>query len=81
MKKSTKECTEIVDQTLSEITDIVARGGSVNLTGFGKFEPRERAARKGRNPKTGEELDIAAMTVPGFTPGKQFKEAVKAASK
>ncbi len=42
---------------------------------------RERAARKGRNPKTGEELDIAAMTVPGFTPGKQFKEAVKAASK
>ncbi len=40
MKKSTKECTEIVDQTLSEITDIVARGGSVNLTGFGKFEPR-----------------------------------------
>ena len=41
---------------------------------------RERAARKGRNPKTGEELSIAAMTVPGFTPGKQFKEAVKAAS-
>ena len=40
MNKSTKECTEIVDQTLSEITDIVARGGSVNLTGFGKFEPR-----------------------------------------
>ncbi|HWO97062.1 MAG TPA: HU family DNA-binding protein, partial [Bacillus sp. (in: firmicutes)] len=47
------------------------------LIGFGTFEVRERAARTGRNPQTGEEMQIAASKVPAFKPGKELKEAVK----
>ncbi|HAQ7139355.1 TPA: HU family DNA-binding protein, partial [Listeria monocytogenes] len=49
----------------------------VQLIGFGNFEVRERAARKGRNPRTKEEIDIPASKVPAFKPGKALKEAVK----
>jgi DNA-binding protein HU-beta len=59
------------------ITDIVSKGDKVNYVGFGGYEKRERAARKGRNPQTGEEMDIAAKHVPAFRPGKGFKDAVK----
>ncbi|MBK0062410.1 MULTISPECIES: HU family DNA-binding protein [unclassified Acinetobacter] len=52
------------------------QGGSVNLVGFGTFSVKERAARIGRNPKTGEELQIAASKVPTFKAGKAFKESV-----
>ena len=49
----------------------------VQLIGFGNFEVRERAARKGRNPQTGEEIEIAASKVPAFKAGKALKDAVK----
>ncbi len=49
----------------------------VQVIGFGNFEVRERAARKGRNPQTGEEIQIEASKVPAFKPGKALKDAVK----
>ena len=52
-------------------------GEKVQLIGFGNFEVRERAARKGRNPQTGEEIEIPASKVPAFKPGKSLKDAVK----
>ncbi|MGC9625840.1 UNVERIFIED_CONTAM: HU family DNA-binding protein [Acinetobacter pittii] len=55
----------------------LAEGGSVSWIGFGTFSVKERAARTGRNPKTGEELQIAAAQVPSFKAGKALKEAVK----
>ncbi|UOR11010.1 HU family DNA-binding protein [Halobacillus amylolyticus] len=66
-----------VDATLESITEALASEYSVQLIGFGNFESRERAARKGRNPQTGEEIDIPASKVPAFKPGKSLKEAVK----
>lgn len=62
--------TEVVESTL-------AKGESLTLVGFGKFEVRDRAARTGRNPQTGEPLAIAATKVPAFKPGKLLKDAVK----
>jgi DNA-binding protein HU-beta len=59
------------------IVDAVAEGNKVTLVGFGSFEPRARAAREGRNPKTREKMLIPATVVPVFSAGKQFKEAVK----
>ena len=54
----------------------LANGGEVTLIGFGTFKVTDRAARTGRNPKTGEEIQIAASKVPTFKAGKAFKEAV-----
>lgn len=54
----------------------VAQGGKVTLVGFGTFEPHDRKARLGRNPQTGEEIEIPAKTVPTFSAGKSFKELV-----
>ena len=54
----------------------VKKGDKVTLVGFGTFESRKRAARTGRNPQTGKEIKIAAKTVPAFSAGKKFKEAV-----
>ncbi|MBI1714948.1 DNA-binding protein [Lactobacillus crispatus] len=54
----------------------VAEGNKVQLVGFGAFELRHRAARKGRNPQTGKEIEIAASNVPAFKPGKSFKDEV-----
>ena len=61
----------------TSIIDELANGGEVALTGFGTFKVTERAARTGRNPKTGETLEIAASKVPSFKAGKALKEAVK----
>lgn len=74
---SKKDATIAIDSVFNEITNALKDGDKVQLIGFGNFEVRERAARKGRNPQTGEELDIAASKVPAFKPGKQLKEAVK----
>ncbi|WP_028775768.1 HU family DNA-binding protein [Shimazuella kribbensis] len=71
-----KEATQSVEAVLSVISDALGAGEKVQLIGFGNFEVRERAARKGRNPQTGEEIDIPAMKVPAFKPGKQLKEEV-----
>ncbi|KAK9840677.1 hypothetical protein WJX84_009684 [Apatococcus fuscideae] len=63
---------------INTIMDQVISGKTVRLVGFGSFENRSRAARKGRNPATGAELDLPASKAPAFTAGKTFKESVKA---
>jgi DNA-binding protein HU-beta len=68
-----------VDAVLESIQQALQNGDSVQLIGFGTFEVRERAAREGRNPHTGEALtQIPASKVPAFKAGKALKEAVKA---
>jgi DNA-binding protein HU-beta len=71
-----KDADAIVTAMVEAIMEAVASGDKVSLVGFGSFEPRDRAAREGRNPKTGETLKIAATTVPGFSAGKGFKQLV-----
>jgi len=71
-----KEAQEAVDCVLSSITKALKKGDTVTLIGFGTFKVVERKARKGRNPQTGEEIDIKASKAPKFTPGKALKEAV-----
>ena len=65
-----------VDGLLSTIVEAVKSGESVSLTGFGVFEARARAARVGRNPRTGQTVAVPAATVPAFRPGIGFKAAV-----
>ena len=69
------------EKAVKAFTDVVAaelkKGGKVQLVGFGTFEVRHRAARKGRNPQTGAEIEIPASKVPAFKPGKALKDAVK----
>jgi DNA-binding protein HU-beta len=72
-----KEAQEAVDCVLSSITKALKKGDTVTLVGFGTFKVTKRKARKGRNPQTGEEIDIKASKAPKFTPGKALKEAVK----
>lgn len=59
------------------VTDTLKAGDSVQLIGFGTFEVRERAARQGRNPHTGEAIEIAAAKAPAFKPGKALKDAIQ----
>ena len=72
-----KDAAKTVDALFETISNTLAKEEKVQLIGFGTFEVRERSARKGRNPQTGEEIDIAASKVPAFKPGKELKEAVK----
>ena len=72
-----KDATKAVDAVFDNILEALKRGDNVQLIGFGNFEIRERSARKGRNPQTGDEIEIAASKVPAFKPGKQLKDAVK----
>lgn len=65
-----------LDAAIDTITKAVASGDTVSLIGFGTFKASERAAREGKNPKTGEKLSIAATTVPKFSAGAGFKAAV-----
>lgn len=74
---SKKDATKAVDAVFDSIQESLKNGEPVQLIGFGNFEVRERSARKGRNPQTGEEIDIAATRVPAFKPGKSLKDAVK----
>jgi DNA-binding protein HU-beta len=71
-----KEADSILSAAIDIIVTSVAGGDKVTLVGFGSFEKRERKAREGRNPKTGESMTIAATTVPAFSAGKSFKETV-----
>ncbi|MED3088226.1 HU family DNA-binding protein [Bacillus toyonensis] len=66
-----------VDALLESIQHALQNGDNVQLIGFGTFEVRERAAREGRNPQTGESMTIPASKVPAFKAGKSLKEAVK----
>ncbi|AIM24983.1 HU family DNA-binding protein [Melissococcus plutonius] len=74
---SKKDATSAVDAVFATIQESLAKGEKVQLIGFGNFEVRERAARKGRNPQTGDEIQIEASKVPAFKPGKALKDAVK----
>ncbi|HBO55560.1 HU family DNA-binding protein [Leuconostoc mesenteroides] len=72
-----KDATASVDAVFASVEEALKNGEKVQLIGFGNFEVRDRAARKGRNPQTGEEIQIAASKVPAFKPGKALKDAVK----
>ena len=72
-----KDVEEVVNTTIDSIVDTVAGGEKVQLVGFGTFERRYRAERKGRNPQTREEITIPALNVPVFKAGKSFKDKVK----
>lgn len=63
--------------TFDGITQAMVEEGGIQVPGFGSFTTKERAAREGRNPRTGETMQIAATTVPAFKAGTQLKEAVK----
>lgn len=65
-----------LEATTAAITNALTEGDSVSLIGFGTFDVGHRAARTGRNPKTGDEIKIKAAKVPKFRPGKALKEAV-----
>ncbi len=67
---------KIVDSMTEVISNALKSKDQVTLVGFGTFLVSERAARKGRNPRTGEEIDIAASNVPRFKPGKALKDAI-----
>ena len=67
---------QIVDSVFDSIVAEVKRGETVSIAGFGIFEAKKRAARMGRNPKTGESIQIKASTSPKFRPAKAFKDAV-----
>lgn len=69
------------DNTINAFTEVIIealkRDDKVQIPGFGSFEVRERAARTGRNPHTGEAIEIAAAKVPAFKPGKGLKDAIQ----
>jgi len=70
------DASKALDAVLSSITAALASGEQISLIGFGTFLVRDRAARTGRNPQTGAEIQIAAAKVPAFKPGKALKDAV-----
>ncbi|OEY65848.1 DNA-binding protein HU [Marinobacter sp. X15-166B] len=68
---------EVITAFTDQVSAAAARGDQVSLTGFGTFNVRERAARTGRNPQTGAEIQIAASRTVGFKSGKALKDAVR----
>jgi len=68
--------TRALDSTITAIRTTLKKGGTVSLVGFGSFAVTKRPARKGRNPRTGEEIKIKAAKVPKFRPGKALKDAL-----
>ena len=71
-----KDSEKAVNAVFASIEQSLAKGDKVQLVGFGTFEVRKRAARKGRNPQTGAEIKIAAAKVPAFKAGKALKDSV-----
>ncbi len=74
---SKKDAENALNALTASIEEALVKGDKVQLIGFGSFEVRERAARTGRNPQTGEEISIPATKVPAFKVGNSLKEAVK----
>ena len=72
----TGKANDVLSAILDEITNTLSRNESVSLIGFGTFEPRHRNARTGKNPQTGETIQIAASNSVGFKPSKALKGAV-----
>jgi len=75
-KMSKKQTEAGIQATIDAISEALSKGDKVTLVGFGTFQVRERAAREGRNPRTGGVLKIPARKSPAFAPGKGLKEAV-----
>ena len=74
----TKEvASKTLDAIIESVTKALKSGDAVTLVGFGTFQVKERSAREGRNPKTGETIQIKASNVPSFKAGKGLKEAVQ----
>jgi DNA-binding protein HU-beta len=71
-----KDSEKALNAFVDAVQQALVEGDRVQLVGFGTFEVRERSARKGRNPQTGEEIDIPAASVPAFKAGKALKEAI-----
>ena len=71
-----KDAEAAVNAVIAAIEESLKEGDKVQLVGFGTFEVKERGARAGRNPKTGEAIEIAASKHPAFTAGKAFKDAI-----
>jgi integration host factor subunit beta len=71
-----EEVEQVVDTFFDEIGKRLAEGGRVELRGFGAFSTRERGARKGRNPRTGEAVEVPEKKVPYFKPGKEMRRVV-----
>jgi len=69
-----REVENVVSAIFEAITDQLAKGGRIELRGFGAFSTREREARTGRNPRTGEAVAVGAKRVPYFKPGKEMRE-------
>ena len=75
-KSSQAQTGRVIDATFEEMRILLGKGGSIALTGFGSFSVAKRAKRKGRNPRTGKEMNIAATKVARFRPGKGLKESI-----
>ena len=73
---SKKDAEAVLNSVFDSIKKALSKGEEVRLTGFGSFKVNGRAARTGRNPRTGQEIKIAASKVPAFKPGKELKDAV-----
>ena len=73
-----KDVEKAMDAVFETVGDVLASGDKLQISGFGTFETRTRAARTGHNPRTGEEIAIAAATLPAFKPGKALKDKVDA---
>jgi integration host factor subunit beta len=69
-----RDVENIVNAIFDEITNALARGDRVELRGFGAFSVRQRGARRGRNPRTGQQVDVAEKAVPFFKTGKEMRE-------
>jgi len=74
---SKKDAEKVLNAFIETVQDAVKTDDKVQLVGFGTFESRERAAREGKNPQTGEKIKIAACKVPAFKVGKAFKDMLK----
>ena len=74
---SKRDASAAVDAVLETVESTLSRGGEISFSGFGKFSVSQRSAREGRNPATGERIQIAASKVPKFTAGAGLKKAVK----
>ena len=72
-----KDATAVLAAIIETVETTLKAEDSVQIMGFGTFETRKRAARKGRNPQTGEEIEIPASVTPALKPGKKLKDAVK----
>ena len=73
---SLKDSEKVLKAVLNTITQALVKGDKIQLIGFGTFETKKRAARKGRNPKNGAEIKISAKRIPVFKPGKALKSRV-----